>query len=95
MFASFNRFEIQMTKNQAFSASHSGPCDNDVDILLSIPAIRRQLKTIPDDKLANELREYGAWDNEQLMDRKENEARIIWIAANNIAEEIYSKKKGR
>lgn len=86
MFASFDRFEIEMTRKQAASASHQGACDDDVQALLSIPAIRRQLKKIPDELLAAELREYGAWDDTELENRENNEARIVWIAAGNIVE---------
>jgi hypothetical protein len=86
MYASFNRFEIEMTKKQAASASHSGACDDDVAALLLIPRIKRQLATIPDDTLAAELQEYGAWDEKELSSRTDNEARIIWLAAGDIVE---------
>jgi hypothetical protein len=86
MFASFNRFEIEMTKKQALSAAHPGPCDNDVMALLRLPSIKRQLKRIPDSVLQEELREYGAWDEKQLSNRADNEERIVWIAAGDITE---------
>lgn len=95
MYAQFNRFEISMTKEQAHDASHQGSCDNDVAELLTYPKIKRQLKKISDSDLADELREYGAWDDEQLMDRKENEARIIWIAAGNIKDDLYEKQSNK
>ncbi len=88
MYATFNRFTIQMTKAQALSASHSGACDDDVAALLKLPAIRRQLKRIADVDLVAELDEYGAWDDAQLRDRAVNESRIIWLAAGNIREEL-------
>jgi len=91
MYALFNRFEIELTKRQAESVSHPGPCDNDVDILLQDKKIIRQLKNIPDDKLREELKEYGAWNDEELQDRKANEQRIIWIAGCDIIEELHSK----
>ncbi len=93
MFASFNRFELQMTKNEAESVSHSGDCQLDVIELLKSPKIKRQLKKITDEQLATELREYGAWDDEQLKNREENEERIVWIAGCNISEELYMKKR--
>jgi hypothetical protein len=86
MFASFNRFEIELTREQAAGASHSGACDDDVAALLTIPKVRRQLKKIPDEVLAAELQEYGAWDETELSSRADNEARIIWIAAGDILE---------
>lgn len=95
MYAQFERFEIKMTKEQARSASHQGQCDKEVAELLKNPAIRKQLKKIPDENLAAELKEYGAWDKEELANREDNEARIIWLAAGNIID--YSeetKKKG-
>lgn len=88
MYASFNHFEIEMTKEQAHSVTHSGKCDIDVEILLENPKIKRQLKKITDEKLAAELKEYGAWDEEELKDRKANEQRIIWIAGGNIIDEL-------
>lgn len=84
MWATFNRFEIEMTKDQAHTASHPGLCDSDVAELLRLPKIRRQLAKISDDDLRAELKEYGAWDAEELRDRTANEARIVWIAAGNI-----------
>lgn len=90
MWASFNRFEIQMTLAQAESASHPGPCDRDVEDLIRIPAIARQLRKLDPATLADELREYGAWSDEELSDHAENCLRIVWIAAGNIVEEHRS-----
>lgn len=87
MYASFNRFEIQMTLKQARSASHQGQCDEDVKILLQDPKIIRQLDKIDPEKIAAELHEYGAWDEEELKDSQANRERIIWIAAGDIVEE--------
>jgi hypothetical protein len=41
------------------------------------------LARIPDDVLAAELYDYTDWD---VSNRSDNEERIIWIAAGNIAE---------
>lgn len=86
MIALFNRFEIEMTKKQAESVSHSGQCDDDVAELLKKQTIKRQLKKIPDDSLRAELDEYGAWDEKELSSRADNEARIIWLAGIDISE---------
>lgn len=88
MFAHFDRFSISMTKVQAESASHPGQCDSDVAQLLKVPAIRRQLSKIGDSDLVGELQGYGAWSDEELSNRADNEARIIWIAAGDITEEL-------
>jgi hypothetical protein len=92
MLASFNRFEIKMTKEQARSASHQGRCDDDVVALVKTPAIRRQLDMIGPEKIAAELAEYGAWDAEELADEEQNDCRIIWIAAGDIREEANQRE---
>ena len=62
--SSSGRIELQMTLEQARSASHQGQCDEDVRELSKVPAIARQLAKIDADTLRAELREYGAWDTE-------------------------------
>jgi len=95
MFATFNRFELQMTMAQAESASHQGRCDDDVAALVRVPAIRRQLDNIGPEKIAAELKEYGAWDSDELADDAANRERIVWIAAGDIAENSRAAKSGK
>ena len=95
MFASFNRFELQMTRAQAESASHPGPCDSDVEDLVRHPAIARQLRKIAPDAIAAELKEYGAWDAAELADHAANQRRIVWIAAGNISEKCVAALMAR
>jgi hypothetical protein len=81
--ASFDRFEIEMPWKAAKDMSQPGPADAYVSHWSKI--IPR-----PDactaEVLASELKEYGAWDDDELSDDAENWERIIWIAANNISE---------
>ena len=86
MIATFNRFELKMTYKQAESCTHPGPCDPDVEFLLNDPLIKRQFKKIDPALIANELKEYGAWDEEELKDVEENQRRILWIACWDIVE---------
>ncbi|MCK5610389.1 hypothetical protein KAR91_51425 [Candidatus Pacearchaeota archaeon] len=92
MWASFDYFEIKMTKKQAESASHSGNCLDDVIALLKLPMIKRQVARISDEKLAAELSEHGAWSEDELANRNYNEERIVWIAACNIVEDVDNAK---
>lgn len=78
--------ELNITKNVAESCSHSGSCDNDVMLALQIPAIKRQLAKIDPVVLARELKECGAWDEDELQDHSANLMRILWIAAGDITE---------
>src|SRR4029077_12825206 len=80
------RIELQMTMDQAESASHQGECDDDTRELSKVPAIAEQLTKIDPVVLAAELKEYGAWDAEELADHDQNVQRILWLAAGDIAE---------
>ncbi len=90
MFASFNRFEIQMTKSQAQSASHQEQCDADVATLVQQPSIARQFRKIDPQAIRAELKEYDAWDAAELTDDAQNQQRLIWIAAGNIVDEKHA-----
>jgi hypothetical protein len=81
------RIELSMSLEQVQSASHPGPCDMDVLALSRVPEIAKQLADIEPAVLRVELREYGAWDESQLADHRENLQRIVWLLANDIADE--------
>lgn len=85
MYASFNCFEINITKKDAMKMYHQGSCDADVAQLL--PKYEKQLKKIGNEKIASELKEYGAWDENELSDEHANMERILWIASGNLIEE--------
>jgi len=82
----FNYFlnGISLTSKDAENMNHAGQCDNDVIAAMKKPYIKKQLKYIPSDLLAMELKEYGAWDENELKDHNANLMRILWIAAGNI-----------
>lgn len=84
--SSSGRIEFQMTLEQAKSASHSGRCDDDVFTLSRVPAIKNQLDAIDPALLAAELKEYGAWDAQELADHQQNLQRILWLAAGDIVD---------
>lgn len=77
---------LAMTPEQAASASHPGICDSDVLELSNDPAIRAMLDEMDSETLRKELSEYGAWSDEELQDRHQNEQRILWIAAGDITD---------
>jgi hypothetical protein len=87
MYAQFNSFELQLTKAQAMQGSHQGQCDLDIKELRNVPKIARQLNKIDPEKLKRELKEYGAWDENELSNHDDNLTRILWIACGNIMEE--------
>lgn len=89
--AVFNTFELRLSGQCVIDCSHSGDCADDV--ARHVRFVRRQIesdnftnKPTPE-KIRRELKEYGAWDDEELSCDIENFNRLVWIAANNIAEE--------
>jgi inorganic pyrophosphatase/exopolyphosphatase len=91
--SSSGRIELQMTKDQAEMMSHQGQCDADVEYGMTIPKIKRQLNKIDPELLKKELKEYGAWEDDELQDHQVNLSRILWLAAGDIKEEQYNKKR--
>lgn len=81
------RIELQMTREQAESASHSGDCDEDTRELSKVPAIAEQLARIEPGVLSGELKEYGAWDAKELKDQDQNLLRLLWVAACDTTEQ--------
>lgn len=88
MFAQFNYIgEIELTKKQAEKGFHSGGCDADIAELKQVPKIKKQLAVIDFIQLQNELKEYGAWSDEELKNHEDNLTRILWFACAQIVEE--------
>jgi hypothetical protein len=83
---SLGRIELQITKKQALTCSHAGQCDVDVEALMKTPSIARQLKKLDPALVAVCLKEYGAWDAEQLSNHNDNLTRLLWCACCDISE---------
>lgn len=83
-FATFNYFEIELPEDVVRVCNHSGPCDADVENSRMLPEVTAELNKLDPEKLKNELREYGAWDAEELSNHDENLNRILWIAAGDV-----------
>ena len=84
--SSDGKLELKMTLAQAQSASHPGPCDMDVAALVRARNISWQLSGMSPDLVRAELREWGAWDEDELADHDANLTRLVWLAACDIAE---------
>ena len=82
--ATFNGFEIELTRAQAAQGSHAGRCDEDIEELLRVPHIAKALRTINPSSIAEELEGFGAWDSIELADYEANLRRILWVACGNI-----------
>jgi hypothetical protein len=92
--APFNRFELLLTLPDAHAVSMSGrDASQAVDAVMRYKYVRDQLDALDPAALAAELREYGAWDDEELADHEANLSRIVWIAGGNIREEQESDSR--
>jgi hypothetical protein len=88
------RIELQISLEDAEGCSHAGQCDDDVMALSQTPSIAAQLAKIDPQTLADELGEYGAWDDDELTDHAQNLQRILWLACCDIAEDpdLYNEE---
>lgn len=85
--ASFNRFKLEMPDDAVVDCSHQGECDSDVAYWETRIAIN-----VPPEAIRAELKELGAWSQEELENEYDNRLRLIWVAACNIRdEECYAE----
>jgi hypothetical protein len=83
------RIEFQLRQSDSGAGSHQGDCLNDVQELLTVPYIHNQLDSLDSDLIADELREYGAWDAEELSDHCANLERLLWIACCDLQDSYF------
>lgn len=81
---------LSMDLETARGIAHQGECYSDV--AAALPSFEPQFEEIDPEDIRQELKEYGAWDTEELADDDENKKRILWIAAANIVEEHGREK---
>ena len=67
--------------------AQQGDCDAYVSDTLRLPYIAAQFEVLSPEAIRKDLREFGAWDAEQLANDEENRARLLWGAACQIKEE--------
>lgn len=84
---------IELPEDVVKACSHPGQCDEDVKNCMELPEVKAELSEIEPEQLRKELREYGAWDDEELKDHQTNLERILWIAAGNIQDEQHEQEK--
>jgi len=66
------------------SSRRFGPNGRRLEALANDPTIAEQFSRVSTDIMALELREYGAWSEEELQDRGANIRRLIWLACGDI-----------
>ena len=88
MYVNIGSMGLNITKNQAAFGSHQGDCDETIKQLSEVPAIKRQLSKIDKAALKAALKEYGAWDEEELNNHEQNKQRVLWMACGDINDKI-------
>ena len=73
--------EIPITGKLIKEICTSGSNDGAVEKACKHWRVKEKLAQYTDEELAEELSEYGAWDEDELKSRKDNEARIVWALA--------------
>lgn len=81
---SSGRIELQLTQDDVDTGYHQGACDSDIADLRRVPRIAAQLDAIDPALLRSELKEYGAWDADDLADHDANQSRILWLACGDL-----------
>ena len=84
------RIELNLNPEAAARGYHPGPCDDDIAALMHNPAIAGQLAALDPAIVASELREYGAWDSEELSNHADNLMRLLWIACADLVEAAHN-----
>lgn len=83
--------ELKLRQSDLDSIPRHGPADEAIDVLVKEPHIAEQLDAYDADDIRKELKEYGAWDDEELQDDEQNRKRLLWVLIGNLQEEQVRK----
>lgn len=70
-----------------------GSADNAIAEMRTLPEVIAELSKIDPEKLKQELKEYGAWDADQLAIHNDNLDRILWLACCDIQEGLFDSEQ--
>jgi len=87
----FNRGELRLPREALLDCHHQGRCDDDVEFWHA--QIDWDAQTMTADDIRDELFEYGAWDATELANIEANQQRILWLAAGDYQERLYSETR--
>lgn len=84
--------EFEMTLDQAQSVSQPGKdAEEDVRMLMQDSKMKEVVEYLMNnmERVKKELRETGAWDEDELEDTDMNIVRLLWLAGNDISERVF------
>lgn len=83
--------ELKLTRAMVADCTTPGQdAEESVRYYASQPRFARQLDRIDPATIARCLKGYGAWDAEELADAEMNRIRLLWIAAGNAKDAMWS-----
>ncbi|MDR2005323.1 MAG: hypothetical protein LBQ74_20055 [Prevotella sp.] len=87
MQVSFNYIDcLDIPEVLADWVDHPSDCEKDLVKMMQLEEIQTELSKIDLENFRQELKEYGAWTEEELSNHNDNLMRILWIACCNINE---------
>lgn len=84
--------ELEMTMDQAQRVAHAGDCYSDASFLVR-KEMKTQLAKLDKEAVRKTLKEFGTWTPDELSDHKENLIRLVWIAGNDLIEELVNDEE--
>ena len=90
--AFFDRFTLELTRDDAFYGCHPGDCSESIEALLTAKYIAEQLSALDPVAIRAELASYGAWDELELSDPDANLSRILWLACGQIFDDCQAEQ---
>ena len=89
MFAFLDYLELDIPVSEVVACSAPGQDATEaVDAALRNQYLASQVANFDPEKLKDELRGYGAWDEKELEDHEENIRRLIWVASSQLRDEL-------
>lgn len=80
------RIQLVIKDEDIDACSHQGQCYQDVKETRRKAYIREQLDKVDPEHLRQYLKEFGAWEPEELQDHEDNLDRLLWTACCDIRE---------
>jgi hypothetical protein len=85
--SSSGRIELQFQPGDVAGVCHPGDNLPAVQALCQRPHVAVQLAKLDPEAVRQELREYGAWDGDELGNHADNLHRLVWCACWDLNEE--------
>ena len=80
------RLTLTLTEADAHIGYHAGDCEDDLRDLMADRIIRDQLDALDPQTVAEYLREFGTWSDDDLANHHDNLMRVLWLACGDLVE---------